>query len=155
MPAEEETVMKARMWFGAACALFSAMASAADYPAPKTGEWIVKDLRFHSGEVLPEARLAYTTIGDPKNEAIVVLHGTGGSAASMLTPGFAGELFGAGQPLDARATSSSSRTPSATGSRASPPTACARSSRATTTTTWWTRTIACSRSTSASSTRAW
>ncbi len=93
--------MKARMWFGAACALVSAIVSAADYPAPKTGEWSVKDLRFHSGEVLPEARLAYTTIGDPKNEAIVVLHGTGGSAASMLTPGFAGELFGAGQPLDA------------------------------------------------------
>src|SRR5436190_2682052 len=93
--------MKATMWLGAACALFSAAVSAADYPAPKAGEWLVKDLRFHSGEVLPEARLAYTTIGDPKNEAIVVLHGTGGSAASMLTPAFAGELFGAGQPLDA------------------------------------------------------
>ena len=93
--------MKARMWLGAACALVSAAVGAADYPAPKAGEWLAKDLRFHSGEVLPEARLAYTTIGDPKNEAIVVLHGTGGSAASMLTPGFAGELFGAGQPLDA------------------------------------------------------
>ena len=93
--------MKARMWLGAACALVSAAVCAADYPAPKAGEWLAKDLRFHSGEVLPEARLAYTTIGDPKNEAIVVLHGTGGSAASMLTPGFAGELFGPGQPLDA------------------------------------------------------
>ena len=93
--------MKARLWLGAACALVSAAVFPADYPTPKAGEWLVKDLRFHTGEVLPEARLAYTTIGDPKNEAIVVLHGTGGSAASMLTPGFAGELFGAGQALDA------------------------------------------------------
>jgi homoserine O-acetyltransferase/O-succinyltransferase len=75
--------------------------AAAQYPAPKEGEWLVRDFRFHTGEVLPELRLAYTTLGDAKNEAIVVLHGTGGSARSMLTPGFAGELFGPGQPLDA------------------------------------------------------
>jgi homoserine O-acetyltransferase/O-succinyltransferase len=75
--------------------------AAAQYPAPKEGEWLVRDFRFHTGESLPELRLHYTTLGDPKNEAIVVLHGTGGSARSMLTPGFAGELFGAGQPLDA------------------------------------------------------
>ena len=75
--------------------------AAAQYPTPKEGEWLVRDFRFHTGEALPEIRLHYTTLGDPKNEAIVVLHGTGGSARSMLTPGFAGELFGAGQPLDA------------------------------------------------------
>jgi homoserine O-acetyltransferase len=46
-------------------------------------------------------RLNYTTIGDPTGEPVLVLHGTGGSAAAMLTPAFAGELFGAGQPLDA------------------------------------------------------
>ncbi|RYG42487.1 alpha/beta fold hydrolase, partial [bacterium] len=42
-----------------------------------------------------------TTVGDPNGEPVVVVHGTTGSASSMLTPGFAGELFGPGQPLDA------------------------------------------------------
>src|SRR5580692_13200906 len=79
----------------------SAGAMAADYPAPKQGEWIAKDFKFHTGEVMPELRLHYTTVGEPRGEPVLVLHGTGGSAASMLTPAFAGELFGAGQPLDA------------------------------------------------------
>ncbi|MBV8030502.1 MAG: alpha/beta fold hydrolase [Betaproteobacteria bacterium] len=74
---------------------------AADYPAPREGDFIVRDFRFHAGEVLPELRLHYTTIGAPSGEPVLVLHGTAGSAASMLTPEFAGELFGAGQPLDA------------------------------------------------------
>jgi homoserine O-acetyltransferase len=82
-------------------ALFTAPAIAADYPAPKTGEWVAKDFKFHTGEVMPELRLAYTTVGDPSGQPVLVLHGTTGSAASMLTPAFAGELFGAGQPLDA------------------------------------------------------
>jgi homoserine O-acetyltransferase/O-succinyltransferase len=82
-------------------AFIAAPAIAADYPAPKTGEWVAKDFKFHTGEVMPELRLAYTTVGDPSGQPVVVLHGTTGSAASMLTPAFAGELFGAGQPLDA------------------------------------------------------
>jgi homoserine O-acetyltransferase len=93
-----------RMLLRAACCAglsFTLAVSAADYPAPKQGSWTVKDFRFHTGEVLPELRLNYTTIGEPTGEPVLVLHGTAGSAASMLTPGFAGELFGAGQPLDA------------------------------------------------------
>jgi len=82
-------------------ALFSMPAIAADYPAPKTGEWVARDFKFHTGEVMPELKLAYTTIGEPSGQPVLVLHGTTGSAASMLTPAFAGELFGAGQPLDA------------------------------------------------------
>ena len=74
---------------------------AADYPAPQDGEWIAKDFKFHSGEVMPELRLHYTTVGAPTGQPVLVLHGSGGSAASMLTPTFAGELFGPGQPLDA------------------------------------------------------
>jgi homoserine O-acetyltransferase/O-succinyltransferase len=74
---------------------------AADYPAPKEGSWVVRDFRFHSGEVLPELRLNYTTVGAPTGEPVLILHGTTGSGASMLTPAFAGELFGPGQPLDA------------------------------------------------------
>ena len=86
----------------AAILLFIASAAtAADYPAPKQGVWIARDFRFHTGETLPELRLSYTTIGEPTGEPVLVLHGTGQSAAAMLTPAFAGELFGAGQPLDA------------------------------------------------------
>jgi homoserine O-acetyltransferase len=79
----------------------SSVAAAADYPAPKQGEWIARDFKFHTGEVLPEIKLQYTTIGEPTGTPVVVLHGTGGSAASVLTAGFAAELFGPDQPLDA------------------------------------------------------
>jgi homoserine O-acetyltransferase/O-succinyltransferase len=76
-------------------------AGAADYPAPKEADWIARDFKFHTGEVLPELRLHYTTIGEPSGQAVLVLHGTSSSAAGMLTPDFAGQLFGPGQPLDA------------------------------------------------------
>jgi homoserine O-acetyltransferase len=76
-------------------------AAAADYPAPKEGDWVARDFRFHTGETLPELRLHYTTVGEPTGEPVVILHGATGSGASMLTPTFAGELFGPGQPLDA------------------------------------------------------
>jgi homoserine O-acetyltransferase len=74
---------------------------AADYPAPQEGDWVVRDFKFHTGEVLPELRLHYTTVGAPSGEPVLLLHGTVGSGQSMLTPAFAGELFGPGQPLDA------------------------------------------------------
>lgn len=77
------------------------VAQAAEYPAPKRGTFTVKDFRFSTGETLPELKLGYATLGEPSGEPVVILHGTAGSAASMLTPTFAGELFGAGQPLDA------------------------------------------------------
>ncbi len=76
-------------------------AAAADYPAPKQGDWIARNFKFHTGEVMSELRLHYTTVGEPSGTPVVVLHGSSGSAASMLTPAFAGELFGPGQPLDA------------------------------------------------------
>jgi homoserine O-acetyltransferase len=86
-----------------ACALCLAasVAIAADYPAATEAVWTAPDFRFHSGERLPELHLAYTTIGDRSKPAVLVLHGTAGSARSMLTPAFAGELFSAGAPLDA------------------------------------------------------
>ncbi len=87
---------------GAVLALAAFAAMAADYPAPKEGSFVAKDFRFHTGEILPEVRLHYRTVGEPAGEPVVVLHGTGGSGASMLTPAFAGELFGEGQPLDAK-----------------------------------------------------
>jgi homoserine O-acetyltransferase len=84
-----------------AFALVSFAAAGADYPAPKQGEWTAKNFKFHTGDVLPEVKLHYTTVGEPTGIPVVVLHGSGGSAKSMLTPAFAGTLFGAGQPLDA------------------------------------------------------
>jgi homoserine O-acetyltransferase len=82
------------------CAL-TVSAFAANYPAPKQGTWVARDFKFHTGEVMPELRLGYTTVGEPTGQPVLILHGTAGSAASMLTASFAGELFGAGQPLDA------------------------------------------------------
>lgn len=84
-----------------ALAATSLVGHAADYPAAREGSWVVRDFRFHTGEVLPELRLHYRTVGAPSGEPVLVLHGTTGSGASFLTPAFAGELFGPGQPLDA------------------------------------------------------
>jgi homoserine O-acetyltransferase len=84
-----------------AFALVSFSATAADYPAPKEGQWIARDFKFHTGEALPEVRIHYTTVGEPTGQPVLLLHGTTGSAASMLTPAFAGDLFGPGQMLDA------------------------------------------------------
>ena len=80
--------------------LIALAAAAADYPAPNEGDWIARDFRFHTGEVMPELRVHYTTIGDPSGEPALILHGTAGSGTGMLTPAFSGELFGPGQPLD-------------------------------------------------------
>jgi homoserine O-acetyltransferase/O-succinyltransferase len=90
-----------RAALSAAFMMVPVTAMAVDYPAPKEGDFIAKDFKFHTGEVMPELKLHYTTIGEPTGQPVVVLHGSGGSAAAMLTPSFAGELFGAGQPLDA------------------------------------------------------
>ena len=86
----------------AALSLVASSAFAADYPVPQQGDWIAKGFRFHTGEVMPEVRLHYTTVGAPTGEPVLILHGTGGSAANFLNAGFAGELFGEGQPLDAK-----------------------------------------------------
>jgi homoserine O-acetyltransferase/O-succinyltransferase len=82
-------------------ALIALTAVAADYPAPKEGDWVVRDFRFHTGDVLPELRLHYTTVGTPSGQPVLILHGTTGSGAGLLSPAFAGELFGPGQALDA------------------------------------------------------
>jgi homoserine O-acetyltransferase len=86
----------------AAAFVFAAFAArAADYPAPKEGDFVVRDFKFHTGEVMPELRMHYVTIGEPTGQPVVLLHGTSQSAGSLLTPAFAGELFGLGQALDA------------------------------------------------------
>jgi homoserine O-acetyltransferase len=81
--------------------LVAVAAAAADYPAAKEGDWVVRDFKFHTGETLPELRLHYATVGDPSGMPVLMMHGTTGSGTGLLTPGFAGELFGTGQALDA------------------------------------------------------
>jgi len=81
------------------CAALPALA--ANYPEPKQGDWVARDFRFHTGEVFPELKLHYRTIGAATGEPVLVLHGTAGSGASMLGKDFADELFGPGQALDA------------------------------------------------------
>ncbi len=68
---------------------------------PQHNVAVIRDFRFHTGDVVPELRIHYTTLGKPDGIPVLVLHGTAGSAQTMLVPGFGGELFGAGQPLDA------------------------------------------------------
>lgn len=81
---------------------------AAEYPAPKEGEFTIKNFKFKSGETLDTLRLHYATVGTPQRDgrgqitnAVMILHGTGGSGKQFLQPYFAGELYGPGQPLDA------------------------------------------------------
>ena len=81
--------------------LIVSFVSAAEFATPKAADWIARDFQFTSGETLPELRLHYTTLGEPTGQPVLVLHGTAGSGAGLLTPEFAGELFGPGQPLDA------------------------------------------------------
>lgn len=77
------------------------LAIAAESLAPKEGSWVIRDFRFQIGEVLPELRIHYTTIGASSGEPVLILHGTTQSGTSMLAPEFGGQLFGPGQPLDA------------------------------------------------------
>ena len=76
-------------------------AQAAPYPTPQEADWTAHDFRFHTGEVMPEVKLHYTTLGNPSGDKVLVLHGTAGSGATMLNDAFAGQLFDPGQPLDA------------------------------------------------------
>jgi homoserine O-acetyltransferase/O-succinyltransferase len=91
------------------CLLSAALvARADDYPTPQSGNFVVKDFQFKSGERLAEVKLHYYTLGTPQKDAsgkvrnaVLILHGTGGSGRQFLTPTFAGVLFGPGQLLDA------------------------------------------------------
>ena len=77
-------LLHAAATFAFALTTFSALG--ADYPAPKQGDWIARDFKFHTGELMPKLRIHYTTVGEPSGQPVLVLHGTTGSAGSMLTP---------------------------------------------------------------------
>ena len=68
---------------------------------------VLRNFRFGDGESLPEVRMHYTMLGQPHrnatgeiDNAVMVLHGTGGDGHQFLRPQFADELYGPGQPLD-------------------------------------------------------
>ena len=82
--------------------LVAPVACLAQFPTPQEGTFVARDFKFHTGEVLPEVRLHYRTVGAPTGQPVLVLHGTTQSGAAMLAPTFGGELFGEGQPLDAK-----------------------------------------------------
>ena len=93
--------------FGLAC-MVGTVARAADYPAPTEADYVIRDFKFASGESLPSLRIHYLTLGrlergpgGAASNAVLILHGTGGSGANFINAIFAGELFGPGQPLDA------------------------------------------------------
>ena len=78
------------------------------YPAPSEGDFTVQDFKFASGETLAQLRIHYRAFGTPRKDAhgvvrnaVLILHGTGGTGASLVREDFAGQLFGPGQLLDA------------------------------------------------------
>lgn len=88
--------------------LFCAGLGAASAQTVTEGDHIARNFRFASGETLPALRLHYRTIGTPQRDAqgrvsnaVLVLHGTGGTGAQFIRPEFSGELFKAGGLLDA------------------------------------------------------
>lgn len=74
---------------------------AANFPEPVEGDYVIKDFTFHTGEKFGELKMHYYTVGDPANQPVLIIHGTTGTGKSMLSEGFAGKLFGPGEPLDA------------------------------------------------------
>jgi homoserine O-acetyltransferase len=87
---------------------FRCVAQQTSTPATTEGDFIAHDFKFRSGESLPELHLHYRTLGNPARDAqghitnaVLILHGTGGSGQQFLQPQFAGVLFGPGQLLDA------------------------------------------------------
>ena len=86
----------------------AASAAPVTWPSPAEGDYVIRNFTFTDGETLPELRIHYRTLGKPVKDAhgmvrnaVLIGHGTGGSGAGFLTAQFAGELFGAGQTLDA------------------------------------------------------
>ena len=67
---------------------------------PETQRITLKDFRFHTGDVLPEINMHCTTWGNRQGQPVMLLHGTNGSAAGLVTPEWQQTLFGPGQPLD-------------------------------------------------------
>jgi len=88
-------------------ALMLPSVAAAQYPAPDQRDFILKNFKFRSGEILPELRIHYRTLGKPDRDpagvvrnAVLIMHGTGGTGAQFIRSEFAGVLFGPSALLD-------------------------------------------------------
>jgi homoserine O-acetyltransferase len=66
----------------------------------QAGNYTARDVKLTDGEVMPELRIHYRTLGPSGGKAVLIMHGTSGSSDQFLLPIFAGELFGPGQLLD-------------------------------------------------------
>jgi homoserine O-acetyltransferase len=82
--------------------------AAAQSTDPVSGDFVLRDFKFTTGETLPEVRIHYRTIGTPRRDghgvaanAVLLLHGTTGTGKAFLSENFAGVLFAPGQLLDA------------------------------------------------------
>ena len=80
----------------------------AAYPPPSPGDYVIPSFQFQDGESMQNLRIHYVTLGAPHRDrkglvdnAVLIMHGTGGSSAQFLRDEFAGQLFGKGQLLDA------------------------------------------------------
>jgi homoserine O-acetyltransferase len=90
------------------CTVLAASQPAPPVVRPVEGDFVIRNFQFTSGETLPELRMHYRTLGAPRRDAqgivrnaVLIMHGTGGTGGQFTGANFAGELFGAGQPLDA------------------------------------------------------
>lgn len=102
------SVRWARLGLTLAVTLLPAWAAAQAFPAAREAEFVARDFRFDSGDVMLEVKLHYRTIGEPRKDAdgvvrngVLILHGTGGSGRGFAGQGYGGGLFGPGQILDA------------------------------------------------------
>src|SRR5690349_11609193 len=100
--------MKTQVLIWALVGLISLQARGQQYPTPAEADFSIKNFQFTDGSKLDNLNIHYTTVGSPKRNAagavtnaILIMHGTSGSGASLLSPLFAGNLFGPGQLLDA------------------------------------------------------
>jgi homoserine O-acetyltransferase/O-succinyltransferase len=107
-------LLSASLAVSAAAAQPGAVGTRGASPAPaathwptQEGDYIARDFRFRDGERLAELRLHYTTLGRPRRDAsgritnaVMVLHGTGGTGGQFLRPQFADVLYRPGGLLD-------------------------------------------------------
>src|SRR5256885_16779080 len=82
--------------------------AAATYPNQKEADYVAREFKFQTGDLLPEVRLHYTTLGTPQRDgaghvtnAVLMLHGTTGTGKNFLNPTLAGEMFRPSHVLDA------------------------------------------------------
>ena len=117
---------------------------------PQEADYVLRDFHFKSGETLPELPMHYVVLGKPVHNAngrvtnaVLILHGTGGSGRQFLAHNLLTFCLGPASFLTPTATSSSFPTTSATEGRASRAMVCTRTFRDTTMTTWYWRNTTC------------